>query len=161
VEPIPEFLTALAILNRHRADFIVVGGVAAVVWGAPVSTFDLDILYRAASENVKRLDTALREMGAAYRDPAGRHIEPDFARLAEGGHHLLITRYGPLDVLATIGKNLSYDDLVPRAREFDLREAKVLVLDLRAIIETKEAAGRDKDLLMLPILRRTLQMSEG
>ncbi|HVT58623.1 MAG TPA: hypothetical protein VHR45_09495 [Thermoanaerobaculia bacterium] len=161
MEPVPEFLSALAILTRHKADFIVVGGVAAVLWGAPVSTFDLDILYRQASDNVERLGLALREMGAVYRDPAGRLIEPDSARLAMGGHHLLTTRFGPLDVLATIGKSLSYDDLVPRTCRLDLREAMVLVLDLRTIIETKEQAGRSKDLLMLPILRQTLQMSES
>jgi len=37
----------------------------------------------------------------------------------------------------------------------------VLLLDLRAIIETKEQAGRSKDLLALPVLRETLRLREA
>jgi hypothetical protein len=32
------------------------------------------------------------------------------------------------------------------------------VLDLAAVIESKEAAGRDKDLAALPLLRETLRL---
>jgi hypothetical protein len=38
-------------LVAHDVEFIVVGGVAAVLQGAPVVTFDLDILHRRTPEN--------------------------------------------------------------------------------------------------------------
>ena len=38
----PKFKTALEIFARHQVDLIVVGGVAAVLAGAPISTFDLE-----------------------------------------------------------------------------------------------------------------------
>lgn len=37
----PKFKDALEVLARHHVDFIVVGGVAAVLGGAPSPTFDL------------------------------------------------------------------------------------------------------------------------
>lgn len=54
----------LRLLMRHRVDFIVVGGVAAVAQGAPVNTFDLDLVHSRAPENIERLLGALRERDA-------------------------------------------------------------------------------------------------
>jgi hypothetical protein len=41
------FLDILRVLSRHRVEFILVGGVAAILEGAPVSTFDLDIMVHS------------------------------------------------------------------------------------------------------------------
>ena len=38
-------------LNRHRVEYIVVGGFAATLYGCPEQTFDLDILYTDAAAN--------------------------------------------------------------------------------------------------------------
>jgi hypothetical protein len=40
----PEFLEIARCLVENGVEFILVGGVAAIVQGAPVSTFDLDIV---------------------------------------------------------------------------------------------------------------------
>ena len=55
----PRFKEALEVLGHHHVDFIVVGGVAAVLGGAPISTFDLDIVHDRAPANVARLLSAL------------------------------------------------------------------------------------------------------
>lgn len=149
------FTGALEALTRHRADFILVGGVAAVLWGAPITTFDLDILYKLEAGNLDRLLAALREIESIYRDPAGRRIEPDVEKLKRGGHHLLSTRFGPLDVLGTIGAALTFEDLLPRTREMEIAGLPVRTLEIAAIIETKEHANRDKDRAVLPVLRET------
>jgi len=68
----PKFKDALEVLARHHVDFIVVGGVAAVLGGAPISTFDLDIVHDRAPTNVARLLSALTDLDARYRDLTGR-----------------------------------------------------------------------------------------
>ena len=45
----------VAALVDAGVDFIVVGGAAAVLHGAPTSTVDLDIVHRRSEENVARL----------------------------------------------------------------------------------------------------------
>lgn len=65
---VKETLTALA---QHEVSFIVVGGVAAVLAGAPISTFDLDIVHERSPSNAARLLSALTQMEARYRDPGG------------------------------------------------------------------------------------------
>lgn len=52
----------LEVLIRHRVDFVVVGMTAGVLQGAPLSTFDLDVVYSRAPENLTRLLAALREV---------------------------------------------------------------------------------------------------
>ena len=76
------FKGLLQALLRHGVDFFVVGGVAAQLEGAPIVTFDLDILYDKTPENLERLLGVLQELKARYRDPAGRLIEPDLEKPA-------------------------------------------------------------------------------
>jgi hypothetical protein len=132
--------------------------VAAQLEGAPILTLDLDILYDKAPENVERLLAALRELKARYRDPAGRHIEPDRTKLETFRINLLLTELGALDVLGAIGNGFTYQDLLDRTISYELGEARVRVLELAAVIETKEQANRDKDRAALPVLRQTLAM---
>ena len=69
-----QFLDILSILVRHEVDFIVVGGVAAILEGVPIATFDLDIVYHRGDGNNRRLAAALRELNALYKDPAGSAV---------------------------------------------------------------------------------------
>jgi hypothetical protein len=155
----PNFLGILQVLVQHEVDFIVVGGVAAILEGAPIATFDLDVVHNTSTANVDRLVEALQELEAIYRDPAGRRIEPDSSRLAGTGTHLLSTRFGPLDIMGTIGRAATFEKLLNRSDEIELAGLPpVRVLRLEAVIESKEEANRDKDRAVLPVLRQTLQM---
>jgi hypothetical protein len=151
-----DFLAVLRLLSAHRAAFIVVGGVGAVLNGAPYNTFDLDIVHARDAANIERLLEALRELNAVYR------IRPDLvptaAHLASAGHQLLMTKHGPLDVLGAIGHGRAYEDLLPHTTELEIAEGlRVPVLNLEMLIVTKEEAGAEKDRLVLPLLRRTLE----
>ncbi len=155
----PKFKTALEIFARHQVDLIVVGGVAAVLAGAPISTFDLDVVHARDPENLRRLLAALDELDARYRDPAGRVLRPQLAALAGEGHHLLMTTCGPLDVLGRIGAGHGHAELLADTVVIPLGDHSVRVLGLAALIRTKTEAGRDKDRAVLPILQRTLEES--
>ena len=157
--PAPRFKDALDVLVRHGVDFVVVGGVAAVLAGAPISTFDLDIVPARSPENLVRLVAALSEIDARYRDLTGRILRPEVEGLAGPGHHLLLTTCGPVDVLGTIGQGDGYDQLLADVVERKIGDHRVRTLGLASLIRTKEAAGREKDLAVLAILRRTLEES--
>lgn len=150
------FFEILASLIEGNIAFIVVGGVAAVLEGAPVSTFDLDVVYSLEEENLVRLAGVLDDLDAVYVDPGGRRIRPSADRLRAGGHHLLRTCHGRLDVMGSINDGLAYPDLVPRSRIHSLRGLEVLVLELETLIASKEAADRPKDRAVLDLLRHTL-----
>ena len=156
--PTPDFRTLLDELTAHEVDFIVVGGIGAALQGAPVVTFDLDIVHSRKPENVHRLLAVLQRLGAYYREQPAKRLAPSEADLSGPGHHLLMTRAGPLDLLGAVTKGRVYEDLI--AHTVDLRvspKKRLRVLDLAMLVVLKEELGRDKDLAALPILRRTLQ----
>ncbi len=128
----PKFKDALAILAKHGVELVVVGGVAAVLNGAPLATFDLDVVHARSPENLERLVAALNDLEAHYRDPGGRDLRPELSTLAGDGHHLLLTRCGPVDVLGQIGRGRRYEDLLPDAIEVHVGDIAILVLGLTA-----------------------------
>ena len=67
-----KFAALLTVLQQSGADFILVGGLAAVLQGAPVQTFDVDILYSRDSKNVERLLGVLHSLDAIFRSQPER-----------------------------------------------------------------------------------------
>ena len=138
-------------------EFIVVGGVAAVLNGAPLNTFDLDIVHARNAANVAKLLPLLDSLGAIFRFQPERRIEPTAEYLSGPGHLNLITCNGYLDLLGTIGRGLTYEDLLPRSGDIEIAPGiRVRVLDLETLIALKEELGGEKDRAALPILRATL-----
>jgi hypothetical protein len=150
----------LGTLTAHRVEFIVVGGVSAVLQGAPVTTFDLDVVHSRAPRNLQGLLAALAELDAHYRAQPERRLAPAKSPLETGGHQLLMTRYGPLDLLGEIGSGHGYDDLLHDAVDFELAPGvRVRALGLGRLIEVKRETAGEKDLAVLPVLERTLEES--
>lgn len=151
----------LRTLTAHRVEFIVVGGVSAVLQGASLITFDLDVVHSRAPENLQRLLAALAVLDAHYRAQPERRLAPAKSHLETGGHQLLMTRYGPLDLLGEIGSGHGYDDLLHDAVDLELAPGvRVHVLGLRRLIEVKRETAGEKDLAALPVLERTLEESQ-
>lgn len=155
--PSPDFLGLLRALFDHGVDFILVGGVAAVLHGAPIGTFDLDVVHSRSPENIERLLAVLQDLDAYYRGRGEQRVRPDTSHLASPGHRLLMTRFGPLHVLGTIGDDHGYEDLVEHTVEVWVSGMPVRVLDLETLIAVKEETGHEKDRAVIPILRRTLE----
>jgi len=147
-----------AILRALRdVEFILVGGVAAVVQGAPIATQDVDILYRIEPSNLSRLEAALTELEAVFRDDP-RQLRLQISHLETKGHKLTMTRAGALDVLGSINaEELVFEDVLPHADRMDFDGLEVLVLRLEKLVELKRRLGRPKDLAVLPILEATVK----
>jgi len=65
--PKTDFAAVLRVLAAHRVDFIVVGGVSAVLQGAPVNTFDLDVLHGTQAGNHRSVDGRAAPRGTPTR----------------------------------------------------------------------------------------------
>ena len=147
----PSFREILELLNKHEVEYIVVGGVAAVIRGAPVTTFDLDALVRVSEENATRLTAALDELDARYREHQST-IKPKKKDILAGGHLLLMTRAGPLDVLGFIGDQERYENLIDRSSKVGIASGSIQVLHLEELIRQKKATDRPKDRAVVELL---------
>jgi hypothetical protein len=139
-------------LHRAGVEFIVVGGAAAVLHGAPVTTQDVDIVPRLDPENIAKLVELLEELDARVRDVAGRDIRPDPTDLAGDGQTRLTTTRGPLDVLGRLHDGRGYAELLPASEELTDGTLRLRIVDLPTLIEIKSGTGRIRDQLVLPLL---------
>lgn len=149
-------------LIQAGIEFIVVGGAAGLLHGAPITTQDLDIVHRRTPENVERLLQLLLRLDAIMRyDFANRRLRPTAAMLSGNGHINLSTTLGPIDPLCELELGQGYDELLPHTEVLADGNKSFRVLDLPTLIEVKMKTGRAKDRAVLPILVATLREREN
>ncbi len=138
----------LTALQSTRLESIVVGNVAAILQGAPVTTQDIDLVVRDTPAN----RTKIAELGTLLGARA-RQISPltQALRIDATG--------GTLDLLFDgISGQLSFESLRARSVQISVLGRIAIVACLEDVIASKEAAARPKDLAQLPILRDTLRV---
>ncbi len=150
---------ALAVLEQHGVLFVAIGGYAAILHGSPYPTTDVDITPETSTQNLDRLAAALRALDARVRHPdipEGLPFACDATSLAAAIFWNLKTRYGDLDISFTPTGTHGYQDLLRDALTIELRGVPVRVAHLADVIRSKDAANRDKDRRVLPVLRQVL-----
>jgi hypothetical protein len=157
-------LRALRTFNQHRVRYVLIGGYASSVLGAPIVTNDLDVCYERTAENMTRLAEALAELQATLRVAGVDEDLPfilDGRTIAAGDSFTFNTDAGPIDVLGTPSGTGGFRDLDADATTYDLgEELLVRVVSLDDLIRMKEAARRPKDeahLHVLAALRQRIQ----
>jgi hypothetical protein len=149
----------VATLNKYGVKYVVIGAFAAQLQGAPIPrTRDIDVTPASDSANLKRLSAALHELRARVRiadDPQGLPFEHDGPSLGRSRVWNLTSPYGEFDISFVPSGTEGYDDLARNALVIEWHGEPVPVADLDDVIRSKEAAGRPKDIVHLPILIQT------
>jgi hypothetical protein len=142
-----EFGRLIRELADAHVEFILVGGVAATVHGSARLTRDVDVVYARTPANIQRLVAALAPHGPYLRGaPRGLPFSWDERTVARGLNFTLTTSLGDIDLLGEITGGGGFDQLLPRSLGVNIFDRDVLCLDLPALIHTKRAAGRPRDL---------------
>lgn len=137
----------LRVLAEREVDFIVVGGVAAIIHGSARSTYDIDIVYLRSGQNIERLVSALAPLNPYLRGaPPGLPFRLDAATVRSGLNFTLTTDLGAIDLFGEIAGGGTYEGLLPDSDPVRLQDHDVLFLNLARLIQVKRAAGRPKDL---------------
>jgi hypothetical protein len=150
-----------SILTEEQVEYVVVGGLAAVILGSPLPTEDIDVVPSRERENLERLSQALVRMNARIRtegDPVPAPLDAAF--LARMPHILnLVTDFGVLDLtFSPAGPQTDYRQWEEHASWKEIADGLVVrVASLDDIIESK----RDKDLRALPYLESLRDVRES
>ncbi len=147
----------LAVLEAHDVRCVLIGGFAAVIHGSPYLTTDVDVVPAVDRENLERLSDALRSLHAKVWtsvEPDGVPFDHSASSLADVRVWNLVTDHGRLDLTFQPSGTQGYEDLARDASHLVILGVGVDVASLADIIRSKEAAGREKDRLVLPVLRR-------
>lgn len=146
----------IRVLHEHEVRFVLIGGLAATLHGAVHPTFDVDITPDATPENLERLSAALRALEARIRVEGiagGLLFDHDAKSLARMTMVNLVTRAGDLDIAMHPAGVCTFAEWNAHAIDLVVLGVPVRVAGLDEIIRSKQAAGREKDRVTLPLLR--------
>ncbi len=137
-------LAVCRLLNRHRARYLLAGGVAANLHGSVRATRDVDILIPRHAANTRRLLTALGEL------PFGVAAELDPEVVAN--RPITIVGDDPRVDILTVAWSVSFDAAWPRRVVRRIQGVRVPYLSLEDLIASKRT-GRAADRADLEVLR--------
>ncbi len=153
-------MNAEPLLNRiaktfadHRFEAIMVGNAAAALHGAPVTTLDIDFMFRKTPVNLKKLKAIAESLQAVILKPY--YPVSDLFRLINDEQGL------QLDFMSRLHGIRSFEGLRSRATAVKFGERQLQIAALADIIKSKRATGRDRDLAVLPILEKTLNEQQS
>jgi len=142
-----DFERILTALRSADVSFVIIGGVAATVHGSARLTSDIDVVYERSPANIERLVKAMAPLKPYLRGaPPDLPFRFDSETVRRGLNFTLSTEAGPVDVLGEITGVGDYHAVFAVSEEISLFGASYRCISLDALIVSKRAAGRPKDL---------------
>jgi len=141
-------------LQQNSVDFVVIGGVCCIFHGVPLATFDLHICCPFDEQTLYRIQAAVRDLHPRHRLAANKlplELTPNLASRLKNLY--LQTDLGILDCLGEVAGIGNYQQAEIRSVEGQLPYGHFKFLNLDAIIDAKQSAGREQDLAALRYLR--------
>jgi len=142
-----QFEVLLTALQREGVSFVIIGGIAATLHGSARLTNDLDIVYERSAENDSKLVRALQPFDPYLRGaPAGLPFRFDAETIKRGLNFTLRTTSGDIDLLGELTGVGTFQAVLSQSLVVSLFGAEYRFINLEALIRSKKAAGRAKDL---------------
>ena len=128
---------------------VLIGNAAAALQGAPVTTVDVDFMFRRTPRNMTKLRALAKRLHGTILRPY--YPVSDLFRLVRDEDGLQV------DFMSTIHGVRTFAGVRDRATSIEIDGVSLLVASLTDIIRSKRAARRPQDLAVLPVLERALE----
>jgi predicted nucleotidyltransferase len=149
----------LRALFDANVEFVLIGGAAMQMQGSAHLTEDLDFCYARSSKNLERLALALAPHHPRLRGaPENLPFRFDAATIKHGLNFTLMTDLGWIDFLGEVAGLGGYEEVKKNSEVMAIFEMDCLVLSLEGLIRAKKAAGRSRDLEVIPELEGLLDL---
>ena len=150
---IDQLQSVFASFQKNDVKYLVIGGIAAVLYGVPRATFDLDILIEPTKENAQKLLNALIDIGfgTAQMTSAEEIVETEIT---------IFTDRVRLDV-QTFTPGIRFEEAWPQRASMTYNGQELSVVCLTDLIKSKTAAGREVDLEDVRILTAEVKESRS
>jgi len=135
-------------LHKARLEAIMVGNAAAAMHGAPVTTLDIDFMFRKTSGNMRKLKIFADELDAQILKPY--YPVSSLYRVVNDDTGM------QLDFMSVLHGIKSFENLRSDAVEVDFEGYELKLASLEKIVQSKKALGRPKDKAVIDILEKTL-----
>jgi hypothetical protein len=144
----------LRVLYDAGVEFVLIGGAAMALQGSAHLTKDMDFCYDRSRQNLERLEKALQPYHPALRGaPSGLPFRFDAEMISRGLNFTLSTDLGDMDFLGEVSGLGGFASVKAASDVMMIGAIEVHVLALAGLIKSKAAAGRPRDLYVLPELK--------
>ena len=159
----------VAALERHRVEYVVIGGAAAQARGWPEPTDDIDFTPERSQGNLSRVAAAVEELDAGFRVDPARYPEgyrpPDGIDWRTFRNQISIafaTRHGNFDVVLLPDGTKGYEEIIATATREMLPGTAIVVpvASAEMILHSKGVADRPKDHAVLDRMRDALGLGD-
>lgn len=146
-------------LLQHDIDFVLAGGLACVVHGSPLVTYDIDICISIDEEQIGKLRNALKDLSPKHRmNPSFKPSFADFPSKLEGVNNIYLeTDLGVLDILSVLSPVGDFKQVKQNAITVSLFGYPCKVVSIEDLIRIKETMTRPKDKETLLHLREIIK----
>jgi len=149
----PLLAQVAAALRKCRLEAVLIGNGAAALQGAPVTTVDLDFMFRSSPVNLRKLKRFADHMEATIMRPY--YPASKLFRVVNDDQGVQV------DFMGLVHGIRSFERLRSRAQRLRLNGEALWVAALSDIIASKRATNRARDRAVLEILERTQREKEG
>jgi hypothetical protein len=136
-----------------RLEAVMIGNAAAALHGAPVTTLDVDFMFRKTPGNLKKLKALAHSLEASIFKPY--YPVSDLFRVVNDDQGL------QLDFMAKVDGVRSFESLRSRAVTVAFGAHGLKIASLADVVKSKRVAGRARDVAVLEILQKTLDEQEN
>lgn len=142
-----DFLEFIKLLEKHRVEYLVVGGYAVGVHGFPRYTGDIDFFIAIHEKNASSMIRVFEEFGFGDigLDPS------DFLR----PHSVVEIGREPRKIQILTGiDGVAFEECYPQRTQVDYHGQTIPFIGRAELIRNKKASGRAKDLIDLDELQK-------
>jgi hypothetical protein len=141
-------------LKEHDVQFVIIGGVSCVLHGTSLVTFDLDICCPPTVESWKRIEAAVKGLHPFHRLAANKlPLELTDEMASRLKNLYLRTDLGILDCLGEVAGVGDYQQVLEHSVLHTASYGAFRTLQIDALIASKEAVGRERDLAAVKQLK--------
>ena len=143
------------ITTKNKVRLILVGGAAVNFHGFQRNSEDIDFWIDTSSENMKRFQSTLRQMGYKFSD---------FPEKVRKGKQNITIKFGPtrIEILVRYDLNKTFEQAYQNCQKVQIKghDLKYHVLGYDDLIASKFKSGRKQDLLDIETLQKIKKTSD-
>lgn len=143
-----DFRDFLNSLNKNNVKYLLLGGWAVGIYGAPRATADLDVFIAIDEDNIEKLQKALYEFGAPT--VANDHFK-EIGKVFRMGR-------SPIRIeIINQASGIEFHNCYQNRKILTVDNMHISVIGINDLLKNKKAAGRDKDCADLRNLEGIIQ----
>jgi len=141
-----DFFTLLKKLSKNKVDYAVIGGFACIAHGCTYVTQDIDICLDFNTDNLLCLQKALAGLHPVHRmTPKKLKLRLTKENCKQYKNLYLDTDIGQLDCIGFVEGAGNFQQVKSKSTPIKIKNTRVWVLNIDAIIESKKMLNREKD----------------